>query len=240
MKESTVMIKIINPLEKCSNTEMQVYVKIELDEQGALTITGVEGPRIFGRCTGHRDQIQNALLNNVKCFNDGFNQEKVERLIQIWNEWNLNHRRTYCEHQKELGWPEQCWKEVDVYQFVITREASEIFDAIKKINKIDKNHTYFQLTEKAHIIPLLRLIRESDKEELDESISEFYKKDIPFMKKSKLLYLREDDHPDGLCRKPCPVCGHIFGVEKKFAQVPQDVIDWLFSLPDTKTQPAWI
>lgn len=38
----------------------------------------------------------------------------------------------------------------------------------------------------------------------------------------------------------CPVCGHEIGSARQKRAVPQDVIDFLFSLPDTDRLPNWV
>ena len=52
--------------------------------------------------------------------------------------------------------------------------------------------------------------------------------------------MSENEHPDGLLGKACPVCGYKYGTEWKKEEVPQDIIEWLFNLPTTKVKPAWI
>ena len=50
----------------------------------------------------------------------------------------------------------------------------------------------------------------------------------------------DQKHPFGLLCKPCPVCGYEYGTSWLREEIPQDVIDWLISLPDSKVKPAWI
>lgn len=38
----------------------------------------------------------------------------------------------------------------------------------------------------------------------------------------------------------CPDCGYVLGAAWTFREVPQNVLDWLFSLPDTDKTPAWV
>jgi hypothetical protein len=45
-----------------------------------------------------------------------------------------------------------------------------------------------------------------------------------------------DEHPS----EPCSTCGYKFGSAWLHMDVPQDAIDFLFSLPDTKVTPAWV
>ena len=55
-----------------------------------------------------------------------------------------------------------------------------------------------------------------------------------------LTWVYPDEHPGGLLTKPCPVCGYRYGTAWKREEVPQNVIDWLFSLPETDVVPAWV
>lgn len=38
----------------------------------------------------------------------------------------------------------------------------------------------------------------------------------------------------------CPDCGYKLGSAWLKEEVPQDILDWLFSLPKSKVKPAWI
>ncbi len=56
-----------------------------------------------------------------------------------------------------------------------------------------------------------------------------------------LVWITPNEHPDGLLGAPCPVCGYKYGTKWLREEVPQDVIDWLFSLPegDKRLPMAW-
>lgn len=54
------------------------------------------------------------------------------------------------------------------------------------------------------------------------------------------IWISEKEHTKGLLSKPCPVCGYEYGTKWLFEEVPEDVIEFLFSLPETQIQPAWI
>lgn len=60
-----------------------------------------------------------------------------------------------------------------------------------------------------------------------------------------------DEYDDGTSNDPiqkwddykghlCPVCGYSIGSAWLTMEVPQDIIDFLFNLPDTKITPAWV
>lgn len=38
----------------------------------------------------------------------------------------------------------------------------------------------------------------------------------------------------------CPECGYKYGTAWLFEEVPHDVIEWLFNLPDADKTPAWV
>lgn len=53
-------------------------------------------------------------------------------------------------------------------------------------------------------------------------------------------WLTQEEHPEGVLSKPCPVCGYKYGSAWLFEEVPAEVIDWLQSLPSTQLTPAWV
>lgn len=57
---------------------------------------------------------------------------------------------------------------------------------------------------------------------------------------SMLGWLRPDEHPDGILCKPCPVCGYKYGTSWLKEDVPEDVLQFLYNLPDTTREPAWV
>jgi hypothetical protein len=58
----------------------------------------------------------------------------------------------------------------------------------------------------------------------------------------RALGWRYDDHhnPETFKGEPCPTCGYEIGSAWKREELPQDVINFLASLPDTDRQPAWV
>ncbi|MDR1315697.1 MAG: hypothetical protein LBK13_02385 [Spirochaetales bacterium] len=53
-------------------------------------------------------------------------------------------------------------------------------------------------------------------------------------------WITPEEHPGRLLNKPCPVCGYKYGSPWKEKHVPDDVLAWLYNLPDTKITPAWV
>lgn len=54
------------------------------------------------------------------------------------------------------------------------------------------------------------------------------------------MWVYKSEHPKGLLCEPCPVCGYKYGSAWLYEPVPDDVIAFLESLPDSKLTPAWI
>ena len=55
-----------------------------------------------------------------------------------------------------------------------------------------------------------------------------------------LGWLKPEEHPEGILGKPCPVCGYKYGTSWLREEVPEDVLQFLYSLPNTTKQPAWV
>ena len=53
-------------------------------------------------------------------------------------------------------------------------------------------------------------------------------------------WVRFDKDERGILCKPCPVCGYEYGTKWLFEEVPEEILEWLKNLPDTKVRPAWV
>jgi hypothetical protein len=54
------------------------------------------------------------------------------------------------------------------------------------------------------------------------------------------IWVYEGEHKDGLLNKPCQVCGYRYGSSWLKVEVPEDVLEWLYNLPDSVTKPVWV
>lgn len=55
-----------------------------------------------------------------------------------------------------------------------------------------------------------------------------------------LAWVSPKEHPGGLLTKPCPICGYRYGSAWLKEELPEDVVEFLQSLPDTDVEPAWV
>jgi len=238
--------KIISPC-MCDANEGKIaraFVRIEYKD-GKLSICGVIGPTIGGDCLVSAGQCVNGIRDGSPV--DGWTEEMLQKLCNIWGEWHMNDVRPYCEHQKQLGWNKVARKKVTLYHYRLIKEAH-------KQKKKAEEHALAALRKGESFIPCRAQVmlanlpdRITTHEEISGRFDEYYEPQKPVFQgddgpteEKSLGWLRTEEHPDGILCKPCPICGYKYGSAWKKEDVPKVVIDWLFSLPDMRVTPAWI
>ena len=178
---------------------------------------------------------------------EGWTKEMVQKFCDIWDEWHLNDMRPYCQHQKELGWGALAGKKVTFYNYKLRREALDKKNAAKRaaIKALEKGDTFTPDEEQSKYANLPYSITTStpisgdDAKNYEPKKSLFAGDDGP-TSIQRLGWLREDEHPDGILCKPCPVCGYKYGTSWLKEEVPVEIIIDLFGLPDSNVEPAWV
>lgn len=92
--------KIINPGRTIDGP---VFVKIEWDGK-RLSLSGVIGPKSNGDTTGSCGQIADEFRYSLTSESPGWDQEMVQKLVDLWGRWHLNDLKAGCEHQRAEGW----------------------------------------------------------------------------------------------------------------------------------------
>jgi len=238
------MKKIVNP-SKCAiwnGKKYNAFAKI-IFEDGKLSISGVIGPKSNGNCYGGTGQCVDEISKGTPT--KEWTDEMLQKFCDIWKEYHLNDMRPYCEHQKALGWREIAKKKVTIYNYTLTHEAFDRKRAAEKsaLDALRKGET-FTPTEEQIKYAILALSFKSG-EELSENQKKYYelKKATsysPSTEEKILGWTHPEEHPEGILGKPCPVCGYKYGTSWKKEEVPEEIIKWLFDLPETKVQPAWV
>jgi len=241
------MKKIINPCmcEVYGWKFSRAFVKIEFKDD-RLSISGVIGPLKNGNCSGSAGQC----IEEIKAGKPtaGWTEEMLKKLCDIWDEWHLNDMRPYCEHQKGLDWNKLASKKVTLYHYRLTGEALNLKkEAERAAIAALKNGETFIPSKKQVMLANLPYDVISHEEKITGSFTKYYEPkksiyqgDTGATEQKALGWLYPEKHPDGILCKPCPVCGYKYGSAWKKEDVPKDVIDWLFSLPDTEVIPAWV
>lgn len=239
--------KVVNPCQ-CSVWNRysdgkhltQVYAEIEYKD-GELTIHGVIGPRSSGNCDGSFGQCVDEIRKGTPTEN--WTAEMLKRFCEIWDEWHMNHSRPYCKHQKDLGWNQLAVKRVTLYNYHLRAETfsaqRSLKNHIKEVISVTGTATLTEEEKELWNLP----ISKKTWEPMDDPRYEPQKKydwNNGATEEKALGWLSPDEHPDGILGKPCPVCGYKYGTSWLKEDVPEDVLQFLYNLPDTTRKPAWV
>lgn len=235
--------KIVNPCT-CNvygrKYPVNAYAKIEYDGT-RLSICGIVGPTSNGNCVGVAGQCVDEIRNGTPATD--WDNEMLRKFCDFWDLWHLNDMRPYCQHQKELGWDKLATKKVTLYRYSITHE-SFIKQCELKNRASDKLGAEGRVTLTEEEKELWNLpLGKTTWEPLDDPRYEPQKnsdRNSGATEVKTLGWLRPDEHPDGILTKPCPVCGYKYGSAWKTEQVPDDVLQFLYNLPDALWYPEWV
>lgn len=246
------MIRIVSP-SLCEvhkgNGKARSYAKIKF-EDGRLSITGVVGPMSNGNCRGSAGQCVDEIRKGEPA--NGWTEEMLDKFCDIWDEWHLNDMKPYCQHMKEMGWADEASQKVRIETWTLTDAArTKRREAEKRAMKCLWNgEPFFPTKEETMYSKLEHEIKVYNGEDIsrytEELPSEAYEfKETNCLGWSNVEYktrgwIRHTEHPLGFIGRPCPVCEYEYGTKWLKEEVPSEVIEFLFSLPESKTIPAWI
>jgi hypothetical protein len=224
--------KVVQP---GSTDEGRVFVIIEYrtaNGKNCLRITGVTGPLASGNAKGSCGQNVDDLANVIKrgVFMDGWNAASVAKLAEVWERWHLNDMRAGCEHQRAD------WNPSEALEIVTYRLTSDAMDEQRTIERIVKNSIMesgtITLTAEQRAVWTLpfETIQAPDADGVGSGRYKVQKRET---KTAGRVYPKE--HPSGLLCKPCEVCGYNYGSAWLHEEVPEDVLTWLQSLPNSAT-----
>lgn len=239
------MEKIINPVMcEVNGGAERAFAKIKFVD-GKLSISGVIGPMKNGNCRWSCGQCVDEIREGRPI--EGWTKGMVHVFCDIWDEWNLNDMRPYCPHQKELGWDKLAGKKVRLYNYRLTRDALSKQRAAKNaaIKALERGEIFTPTQEQVKYTKLPYSITTSAEISGEDAVNyepqkPMFAGDTGATSTELLGWLREDEHPDGILCRACPVCGYKYGTSWLKEEVPPEVIAWLFDLPDAEVKPAWV
>ena len=233
--------KIVSPAmcEVYNGKTARAFAKIEFSDDGRLSICGVIGPMGNGDCKGSAGQCVDSIREGKPC--DGWDEEMLARFCDIWDEWHLNDMHPECEHQRVLGWREQADEIIDQYHWWLNdRKLRAVKDRIAQ-DVLDGRTPELTDEERMAFNAPKWVVTATNEPPEPKAFYTTGRNPHERVRRGNAWYkgnvLGEND-PRGILCKPCPVCGYEYGWQK--VEVPQDVIDWLFALPDTPVSPAWV
>lgn len=242
---------------------VDIFLKAAIDN-GKLSITGVIGPKSNGDADGGCGQISMEFEHRNPAHNDkryshlitpkeitfapGWTADKWLDLLDIWETWHLNDMQAGCEHQTGPEWDTR--RELSIYHF---RLAPTVEDQIRDAKQrakacITSGQTFTPTPEETRLANLPDQITYTTAE-LPATLARDYIANGPRYDKDHYNkpvetktagWVRQDEHPEGLLCKPCPVCGYKYGTEWRMKALPDSVAQFIQSLPDTDKTPAWV
>lgn len=151
-------------------------------------------------------------------------------ILRLWGLYHLNDMHPECKHQAAEGWRKKAGEKVTLYHWRLTREASnEQKEAEKAAISALKAGETFTPSEQQTFISCLPYGLTTHTETIPADMAKYYEPKKPLYAGDKghteikaLGWLREDEHPDGILSKPCPVCGYKYGSSWVYFPIPAD------------------
>lgn len=206
-----------------------------------LSITGVEGPMSNGDCRGGCGQIIDTLRRLLESRSARLAIEKADlaRLIEVWDEWHLNDTRAGCNHQRAKG--ADLHKELTIYTWKLSTQAySRQRELEQEIVKAKVDEQELQISDEDRT--LLKLPITGMGTLTEEAPTQWHVLDK--VEKNAANWVRFTPstepqpwstagygHPEGMLCKPCEECGYRYGTAWLYEPVPEDVLDFLETLP---------
>ena len=173
------------------------------------------------------DDLREALVKGNISFNKNWNYTKFKELLDIWDRYHLNNMRAGCEHQRALGWGN---KKVKISEYQLNDETWKLQ---REIKQKAENHLYsvgsVSITPEEQLLINLPWRFEGPEGKLADNLKQYYK--ITGLSEKSTTWLHEEDHPEGVLSKPCPICGYKYGTAWLMEPLPEDVI---------KTVRSWL
>ncbi len=224
----------------------KMFCRIKIKD-GNLSITGVESPLNNGDCKGSAGQIIGSYkdrYNTIEKFSKGWSESMFGRFITIWDKWHLNNMTSHCEHIDEVAYNRTltveafCWSKkyhylkMDVTNSVDPEEVAEKAELLAKINAVLK---------KAGIAGYGTQGRHTWDAEIQQAFDDgWFVVDEKRTKTDMAMWVRPSEHPDGYLTRECPECGYRQGTAWLKRELPESVVEFLESLPETTITPAWV
>ncbi len=149
------------------------------------------------------------------------NTPLFNEVYRLWKLYHLNDMHPECEHQQALKWNEKAHKQVNLYTYALTSEARTQQRDLEQsfLNKII-NGDSVKATEDEKAILKLDYFYKTHLKELPDNLKKFYK--LYETKTAILGHTKENEHPEGLLCKPCPICGYQYGTAWTYRAIPQE------------------
>lgn len=259
MSKKTKFSRVIRPgtIKVDDVRRVPIFCKIEIREDGELSITGVEGPRANGDCFGSCGQIEMHLSEpgGLDTFEpaEGWTLERFQEFLKVWDKWHLNHTRAYDAEMEAAGWHDLARKEMRGYEFSLTTIAYEAKKAAEAaaLKALREGETF--TPDPRQVADAIRpgsytvwaYAEEPEPEHIEgyERAKDLWghnKGNRKFPERKTLGWLYPKDHPDGLLTRKLREDGPGYGSAHYKHELPLVIVQFLADLPETDQKPAWV
>lgn len=233
---------------------ISVFCRIEY-KSGRLSISGVEGPTHSGNAHGGCGQIVMHLRDQVDTITPapGWTREMLVRFFEVWDEWHLNDMRAYDAEMQAAAWDKSARKAVLGYEFDLKSAVSDQQRKLKERAEaaLKQYGTASYTPEEQAVMNLpYSVVLWVAEGEAEPAAPDHYERskhayggnggNIKQPERKTLGWLRPEEHPEGLLGRRLRPDGPAYGSDHFKHPVPQDVLDFLQSLPCADKQPAWV
>lgn len=151
-------------------------------------------------------------------------------IYRLWKLYHLNDMHPECKHQAAAGWREKAGRKVTLYHWRLTREVMKEQKAAEQaaLSALKAGESFTPSPDQSFISRLSYSLT-TPTETPPEEIARYYEPKKPLYpgdeghtETKALGWLREDEHPEGLLSKPCPVCGYKYGHGWNYFPIPAE------------------
>ena len=231
------MKKIINP---CHTPDGNVFCEINFND-ARLSITGVVGPMPNGNARGACGQINMSFAESypeeTRTYSEGWTPELFAAFLAVWDKWHLNDMRAGCPHQREL-W--NTAKELTVTRYTWGPSFHAARRAVEDATATPEEYQHYQtMKTRVYMVTIGMDTPKYETPEIGELLAGGWAK-VEKTETKTAGWVSPLKHPEGLLSKPCPVCRYAYGSAWGKETVPDEVLTFLESLPETTKTPAWV
>ena len=166
------------------------------------------------------------------------NNPVFSEILRLWELYHLNDMHPECVHQHAEGWHNRASEKVTLYHWRMTQEASkEQKEAEKAALSALRAGESFTPTEQQKFIANLSYSLTTHTNTLPADVAKYYEPKKPLFAGDKgheeikaLGWLREDEHPEGILSRACPVCGYKYGTSWVYFSIPAEDEEIIYKL----------
>ena len=166
------------------------------------------------------------------------NNPVFSEILRLWELYHLNDMHPECVHQHAEGWHNRASEKVTLYHWRMTQEASkEQKEAEKAALSALRAGESFTPTEQQKFIANLSYSLTTHTNTPPADVAKYYEPKKPLFAGDKgheeikaLGWLREDEHPEGILSRACPVCGYKYGTSWVYFPIPAEDEEIIYKL----------